>query len=374
MSAGGVVLITGAFGGIGRLLAEHWAASDRTLVLIGRRPIAGEALEWTERLHKRCLQVIHEAVDCSDVHAMEDLVVRLRARVGRITGVVHAAGVLRDGYVFNKASEDFARVLAPKVAGTVGLDHATRDEPLAFFLMLSSMVAAVGNEAQSDYCSANAFIDGFALQRSAWVDAGLRRGTTVAIGLPLWRNAGMQIGGDVAARLRDRYGMVPLESRTGLQLLDGASGVARPRVLVMSGDAERLKHSFDVLEYVPEERPDLGAPSSELPGPAATARRWWLSIDGRAGSLNPSTLSIARASDLCAVIREGHGVALQVSQLAHCTSPDDLEALVRTQRPPRSPEHTGPTRRARVESLLDQLDRKEIDPAAAAAELAACDA
>jgi polyketide synthase PksN len=374
MSAGGVVLITGAFGGIGRLLAEHWAASDRTLVLIGRRPIAGEALEWTERLHKRCLQLIHEAVDCSDVHAMEDLVVRLRARVGRITGVVHAAGVLRDGYVFNKASEDFARVLAPKVAGTVALDYATRDEPLAFFLMLSSMVAAVGNEAQSDYCSANAFIDGFALQRSAWVDAGLRRGTTVAIGLPLWRNAGMQIGGDLAARLRDRYGMVPLESRTGLQLLDGASGVARPRVLVMSGDAERLKHSFDVLESVPEERPDLGAPSSELPGPATTARRWWLSIDGRAGSLNPSTLSIARASDLCAVIREGHGVALQVSQLAHCTSPDDLEALVRTQRPPRSPEHTGPTRRARVESLLDQLDRKEIDPAAAAAELAVCDA
>ena len=46
---------------------------------------------------------------------------------GRIDGVIHCAGVIEDDFIIRKSHRSFARVLAPKVAGTENLDRATRD-------------------------------------------------------------------------------------------------------------------------------------------------------------------------------------------------------------------------------------------------------
>jgi len=45
--------------------------------------------------------------------------------------------------------QEIKEVLSPKIIGTVNLDEVTREEPLDFFVMFSSMAAILGNIGQS---------------------------------------------------------------------------------------------------------------------------------------------------------------------------------------------------------------------------------
>lgn len=70
--------------------------------------------------------------------------------------------------LFHKANfSQIHGVLAPKVAGSINLHHATKHIPLDFFLMTSSIVATVGTSTQAAYAAGNAFQDDFARFRLA---------------------------------------------------------------------------------------------------------------------------------------------------------------------------------------------------------------
>lgn len=73
-------------------------------------------------------------------------------------GVLHSAGATRDAYLVRKSADDFAQVLAPKVAGCCALDAATAALPLDFFVLFSSLSAALGNPGQGDYAAGNGFM------------------------------------------------------------------------------------------------------------------------------------------------------------------------------------------------------------------------
>ncbi len=132
------------------------------------------------------------ALDVSDATAVKTLIADIRARYGRLDGVLHAAGVLDDGAVAAKTLESFRAVLAPKVAGTCHLDRAIGAEPLDLFLLFASLSGAVGNPGQADYAAANAFLDVFAAEREARRSAGLCHGRTLAVDWPVWREGGMR--------------------------------------------------------------------------------------------------------------------------------------------------------------------------------------
>src|SRR5262249_28699595 len=96
------------------------------------------------------------------------LVARVVGRFGRLDGVVHAAGVARDGVVQLKAPAAAAAVLAPKVAGSLALAAALREvHSCAFMAMCSSQSAILGGAGQVDYCAANAFQDALANARAS---------------------------------------------------------------------------------------------------------------------------------------------------------------------------------------------------------------
>ena len=61
--------------------------------------------------------------------------------------------------------DQFQRVLAPKVQGSINLHEATKGIPLDFFIMTSSIVTMVGSATQAAYCAATAFQDYFARWR-----------------------------------------------------------------------------------------------------------------------------------------------------------------------------------------------------------------
>jgi len=94
-TAGKVVLITGASGGIGRATASSFAASGpRALILLGRR---AEALAETAAIvrdsHPEVTVQTHEAELC-DASSVRDIMNKVAAEFGGIDILIHCAGVL----------------------------------------------------------------------------------------------------------------------------------------------------------------------------------------------------------------------------------------------------------------------------------------
>ncbi|XXT21474.1 SDR family NAD(P)-dependent oxidoreductase [Sorangium sp. So ce429] len=238
---GGVYLITGGAGGLGSIIAREIArkVKDATIVLAGRSR-RGEV----EPSLGHGAKMEYLVLDVADAAAVEASVRDIVRRHGRLSGIVHSAGVLRDGFVIHKTHEAFRAVLAPKVRGAVHLDRATRDLPLDFFILFASVSGVFGNLGQSDYALANAFMDRFAERRNERVGAGARRGRTLSIDWPLWAEGGMSADEATRDRMRER-GFDVLSTDAGLEALYRAWRSGESQVVVLAGVYEKLAELFE---------------------------------------------------------------------------------------------------------------------------------
>ncbi|MFF0487657.1 ACP S-malonyltransferase [Nocardia sp. NPDC004068] len=249
---GDVYVITGGLGRIGRLVAAHMLRRPGVRVaLVGRTP-EGDVSHVD--LTSDADRVGYFSGDISDPAATGELLDRVRSRFGPVTGVFHAAGVLRDRNLVHKPLADLRDVLAPKVLGAINLDRATRDDPLRVFVLFSSMVATVGNPGQADYATANAYLDEFASAREVLRANGSRRGRSVSIGWPVWQEGGMAAtGGGI---LVGDHGMRPMPSETGLAILDRLCATGSGAHPILHGDPAALLRLLEL---------DSSAPKSTAP-------------------------------------------------------------------------------------------------------------
>lgn len=279
--SGGTYVITGGMGGLGRLLAAEIVsrAEGCHVVLMGRSAPEGVAAALQD-LRAAAIRgtIEYQQADVCDVGRLRELIAEVGTRRGSIQGVVHTAGVLRDSFLIKKTATEVREALAPKVAGTLSLDEATRDWDLDFLVLFSSAAAPFGNLGQADYSAANAFMDEFARHRNTLVAAGTRSGHTLSIGWPLWAQGGMTIDATTAAQARERFGVAPMATRVGLQVLYFGLEARATHLLALSGEPERLRgllepgaaHSrqapADIEQYAVEgrslERPAANGPRS----------------------------------------------------------------------------------------------------------------
>ncbi|MFJ2867945.1 SDR family NAD(P)-dependent oxidoreductase [Kitasatospora sp. NPDC087314] len=246
---GGVYLITGGTGGIGAATARRIAADVRrpTIVLAGRSPGDDRIEGLLAELRQAGAVARYVRADVSRWEEVRHLV----AEAGGITGVVHAAGVVRDSLLADKTAEQWDDVLATKVDGLVHLDRATEHCPLEFVLTFSSGAAITGNPGQSDYATANAFLDEFAAVRNARVVAGSRRGRTLSIAWPLWEDGGMRVSERTRAYLWEDRGLAPMPTQDGLAALIDAWNAGADQVWVHYGDRERAQTGTGTQASVP---------------------------------------------------------------------------------------------------------------------------
>jgi hypothetical protein len=76
-------------------------------------------------------------------------------RYGKIDGIIHGAGVLRDGPLSQMTPDDFSMVTDVKFLGAWNLFSAAEGTGLRFFVGLSSAAAIQGNPGQANYAAAN---------------------------------------------------------------------------------------------------------------------------------------------------------------------------------------------------------------------------
>ena len=225
----GTVLLTGASGTLGGLVARHLVAGQgvRNLVLASRRgPDAPGATEFAAELTELGASVTTVACDVSDRDSLQRLLAAIPAE-HPLTAVVHTAGVSDDGVIGSLTTEQVDNVLRPKVDAGWLLHELTKDLDLSAFVLFSSAVGALGAPGQANYAAGNAFLDALARHRRA---LGL---PAVSLDWGLWastnrRTASLQ---ETDRARMTRGGIKALSDEEGLALFDAALAVGAPVVL-----------------------------------------------------------------------------------------------------------------------------------------------
>ncbi|MFZ3551020.1 SDR family NAD(P)-dependent oxidoreductase [Streptomyces sp. 4.24] len=165
--------------------------------------------------------VRYHCADVTDERAVRAVVADVRARHGRLDGIVHGAGTLSDGLLRDKQPAVFAQVFTTKVTGARHLAAAAAEHgaaPAPRFLALFGSVAGVyGNRGQSDYAAANDALDTLA---HTWATGG---GGAAFPGRVLsldWGPWAAEAGGMVSPELARAY------ARRGIPLIDPEAGAA----------------------------------------------------------------------------------------------------------------------------------------------------
>jgi NADPH:quinone reductase-like Zn-dependent oxidoreductase/acyl carrier protein len=165
----GCYLITGAFGGFGKVLAQ-WLVEcgARHLVLTSRSGAATpDAEAFVQNLLRRGVDVRVVRADIGSPEDVARLTAEIRSADRPLRGLFHLAMAIDDAPLVSITRERIRSVMAPKAYGAWLLHESTRDFELDCFVMFSSVSSIFGNPAQGSYGAANALLDSLAHHRRA---------------------------------------------------------------------------------------------------------------------------------------------------------------------------------------------------------------
>lgn len=392
----GAYLVTGGRGALGMAAARYLAAGGAGhLILIGRTPIPRreqwEALPADDPAfpviaQARVLEaeygcvVEFPALDVSDLTQLTTWMQQRPQDAPPIRGVIHAAGVVDDALVDRLSDAQFNRVLRPKIAGAWNLHTALADTPLDFFTLFSSTGAVMASPGQSNYASANAFLDALAYYRRS---SGL---PAVSIGWGPW-----SIGMVADRQLESLY------SRLGIDLIGEEAGQAAmeilignpapPHVLVIGANWQTTRNSLSAVTPPPIYQTLLGDDTAEssiradiLRLPASERADAVIEVLQRViGRVLGVEANIDRNQPLAAIgmdsmmavearagVQSALGVELSVLDLLHGASISSVAAKAHMQLTDTPTVHDlalSPqlTDQASIEIVVDQLDDDEIE-------------
>ncbi|MYV54176.1 SDR family NAD(P)-dependent oxidoreductase, partial [Streptomyces sp. SID3212] len=249
---GGVYLVVGGAGGLGRAMSEHLAAvHGARLLWLGRRPGDDpEVLAGTAEIIRLGGEIRYVRGDVTDPVAVRAAVARARQDFGALHGVLHAAGELRDVPLARMTEADFTRVLAAKAVGAAVLIEALADERPDFCVLFSSAASFVASPGQANYAAAATLEDAY-----AWQARGRDNFPVSVVNWGFW--------GTVGAVSDERYHRS--FAALGVGSIDPAEGFAALRTALSSGVGQAL-----VIKADPARLAGHGMPLATNPAPAAT--------------------------------------------------------------------------------------------------------
>jgi acyl transferase domain-containing protein/acyl carrier protein len=162
-----IYVVAGGLGALGREIAI-WLAKRgaRHLVLTSRRGAATPAAKKTiSDLEQTGAEVRVPTADLSDLDGMRTLFLELQDSGRPVKGIVHAAGVSAANPLTKITQERLLTVCDSKVVGAWNLHLLSKDLPLDFFVLFSSIASVWGSAAQAHYAAANQFLDALAHYR-----------------------------------------------------------------------------------------------------------------------------------------------------------------------------------------------------------------
>ena len=244
--SGGTVLITGATGRLGSLVARHLVVRHGVddLLLLGRQGSdAPGATELVAELTALGARARIEACDVTDTD-------RLRALLAEVpvSAVVHAAGLIDDSTFTGLTTDTIDRVMDPKAVGAWNLHRLTAHLDLDAFVMFSSAAGVFGSAGQAAYSAANAYLDALAVHRR---EQGLPA-QSLAWGRWLVETREFAEVDDVSAnRMARTWGVRGIGDAEGCALLDASMAVDRAQLVPSAIDLAGLRTRAVTQRSVP---------------------------------------------------------------------------------------------------------------------------
>ena len=207
-------LITGGLGGVALAIARALvAAGARHLTLLGRGEPSAAAAHTIKELRELGVSCTVCRADVSERSSLAEAVSVFGVALPPLSGVVHAAGVLRDGVIPSIVPAELPELLAAKTAGAWNLHETAGQLPLDFFVLCSSLTSVLGSAGQGSYSTANAFLDRLAYYRQALGLCGL------TINWGPWADTGMTArpGNSVPSRWADQ-GIASFSANRGAEM------------------------------------------------------------------------------------------------------------------------------------------------------------
>jgi myxalamid-type polyketide synthase MxaB len=229
-------LITGGTGGLGLRVAAWLAEQGAThVVLLARHAPDAQARDFIATLRESGLTVRLLEADVSDRDSVAAALAQVRSDGRALRGIIHAAGVLDDAMVEKLDRHRLRTVLDPKVRGALHLDALTRNDPLDFFVLFSSVAALLGSPGQANHAAANAFLDAFAWHRRA---SGR---PAISLDWGVWAEIGAAARKQAGERMR-LVGLGEIDPARGIDILARALAEAPVQLGVAPIDWSRFHH------------------------------------------------------------------------------------------------------------------------------------
>jgi acyl transferase domain-containing protein/NAD(P)-dependent dehydrogenase (short-subunit alcohol dehydrogenase family) len=157
-----VVVVSGGGAGILQEWVRALIPFGCRIVLLGRTKLASaeqtrstEIRALLEELAAAGVEAGYLECDVADAAQTETAMATAAEKFGRISGVIHGAGILRDHFLPQITVTDFSAVLQVKLQGAQNLFAAAQVRGLRFFTAISSVAAVNGNAGQVVYAAAN---------------------------------------------------------------------------------------------------------------------------------------------------------------------------------------------------------------------------
>ncbi|MBU2898684.1 non-ribosomal peptide synthetase/type I polyketide synthase [Vibrio hepatarius] len=222
----GTHLVTGAMGGIGRLVIQWLASSGvKHITAIGHQQHS-DWVEFCSQIAKLGCQITTYLVDLASDHELETFLANWDDS-RPISGAIHTAGNVHHKLLESWDTQEAKRAFNVK-AGTFSTLNQWLENQQGSYLIGFSSVASLGAPGQGLYAAANAYIDGFAQSNHA-----NKHCRVMSLAWGAWHKIGMTKDSELVARLHDN-GMHTLTREEGLWHLSQSLIMGNEHVFAMN--------------------------------------------------------------------------------------------------------------------------------------------
>lgn len=246
----GSYLITGGIGGFGLSIAAWMARAGAGKLILASRSgkVSDEEMPRIHEIEATGTKVQIVSLDVTDEAATRAFVGKLfKQKSYPLRGVLHAAAVIKDGFITQLTPEMIEDVIRPKVAGAWSLQKAfdAAGQQPDFMISFSSIASLTGAAGQANYVSANAFLDALATYRKALGDIGgaINWGAIAATGV-VGRNEDLK-------NYLESMGLMGLEETETPAGIETLLATSAPNLFYANADWQQMSRTNARLPKIP---------------------------------------------------------------------------------------------------------------------------